>query len=493
MFGPMECYGAFRQWLIHTPLLGFPTPKLVKIFDWRLGLLLRMLQLAGLLYTIFTLFDGKKYLVPFSPQMVVTMWSEGVGKLSNSTQLPNGVWDPPLAESVTDYQKRQFEGAKAENNTTLCGSLPYEYQYDDQWTYKVSACSAQPSSRMAFKGAEKMSSYYLATTTASTATARMPAQTARNDQDCEELMKGQCPETSSILTTNYSYSDYSVGYIMDPEGNGTCECAVSETTFNAGAESVTLLIDHIASVFFPGGFSQYSTADMMTHMIRLNTDGSEVYLTDFDKGQHMRFTIAELMEWLEIDLDEPMNVGRNQKWLATPEVRELQGESGIKKKTFPTPRLTGLRIVMDIKYYNYNLAKARHKDIPRVKNSRQTVVAVVTFKPLFAWTSMGDNVASTGNRIQDRFMDGSINLYHYGIHLDAKVGGELLQFSWAAVISALIEGVVLFNLSNLIVRFIAQYLTGKETSTLYRQMIDEETSIPTAYARFVMQVGAGLR
>ena len=51
----------------------------------------------------------------------------------------------------------------------------------------------------------------------------------------------------------------------------------------AGAESVTLLIDHIASVFFPGGFSQYSTADMMTHMIRLNTDGSEVYLTDFDK------------------------------------------------------------------------------------------------------------------------------------------------------------------------------------------------------------------
>eukprot|EP01023_Acetabularia_acetabulum_P020226 TRINITY_DN2044_c0_g2_i1.p1 TRINITY_DN2044_c0_g2~~TRINITY_DN2044_c0_g2_i1.p1 ORF type:complete len:187 (-),score=18.50 TRINITY_DN2044_c0_g2_i1:17-577(-) len=70
-----NCMGFFL--LRVAPILIFKTQKFVVIKDWKLGVLLRLIQAAVLGYVIWDIFNKEGYLVTEIPQGAVSVYSEG--------------------------------------------------------------------------------------------------------------------------------------------------------------------------------------------------------------------------------------------------------------------------------------------------------------------------------------------------------------------------------------------------------------------------------
>jgi hypothetical protein len=63
----------------------------------------------------------------------------------------------------------------------------------------------------------------------------------------------------------------------------------------------------------------------------------------FQAGTPPRATLREWLEWMEVDLDVPINQGKNTQWVQTTDEYKsaLLGPEGVDRFDFPRPRLTG--------------------------------------------------------------------------------------------------------------------------------------------------------
>jgi len=54
-------------------------------------------------------------------------------------------------------------------------------------------------------------------------------------------------------------------------------------------------------------------------------------------------TLRTWLEWMEIDLDGPINLGNNTQWMLPTDAYKaaLLGPTGLDRFDFPRPRLTG--------------------------------------------------------------------------------------------------------------------------------------------------------
>lgn len=103
----------------------------------------------------------------------------------------------------------------------------------------------------------------------------------------------------------------------------------------AGVDNVSISIDHSASAFGEH-FQPY------TIIRRYGDDSNQA---EFDRADSNVFSLAELLGFASVDLDEPMDGSFNAKWVDTRSaaVGEVVGPEGLSSGNFPRPRITGER------------------------------------------------------------------------------------------------------------------------------------------------------
>jgi hypothetical protein len=65
----------------------------------------------------------------------------------------------------------------------------------------------------------------------------------------------------------------------------------------------------------------------------------------FPAGSPPMATLRTWLEWMEVDLDEAINLGNNTQWVLPTDAYKaaLMGPTGLDRFDFPRPRLTGAR------------------------------------------------------------------------------------------------------------------------------------------------------
>lgn len=72
----------------------------------------------------------------------------------------------------------------------------------------------------------------------------------------------------------------------------------------------------------------------------VDVDGARVQKI-FEPGQHIKATLGEFLEWMEVDLDKPANEAPNEQWLSGQD-RILQGAQGVADGKYPYLRISGM-------------------------------------------------------------------------------------------------------------------------------------------------------
>mmetsp|Transcript_1434 Transcript_1434/g.2971 ORF Transcript_1434/g.2971 Transcript_1434/m.2971 type:complete len:687 (+) Transcript_1434:241-2301(+) len=461
------CCGSIRAQFrgFVQPMLGFTTSKNVRLSDWRLGLILRLLQALAVLFTVVNMGFQKTFLKHQVPSLHLSMYVQ-----NNSTQ-------EALDRNIQDFQA----GEQLESN--LCAKAErgdYTYQYDDAWTYNVVGCLSKPKEFFAIKG-PTMSSYFITTTESQQKSMRVPVVAGEDCQTTLDKLGAGCTinKGSARVFNRLAQPDFSVS----KDGAGTCVCETEQSFVLDGVDTAVFSVDHIGSVLFEEEGFDFARTETVVRV-----RGNDV--SHFQAGETIRFSVKKMLEWMQMDLDKSVIEEPNRRWFDAEvadgviqgyDAAYLQGQYGTENGLWPLLRLTGVRVVVEMKYYNYNIEPGESQSGVR-KRSPNTKVCVMELRPKIAWTSLGDDqTISLGSG-----QASTSGLYRYGIHLDFQVGGFISRFDWNLALQGFIDVLVLLNFSNLVVRMIAIYCMGNN-SVLYKQMTTETISIPEAYARFVMQ------
>eukprot|EP00959_Pyramimonas_sp_CCMP1952_P220500 4610225-Pyramimonas_sp.AAC.1 len=200
--------------------------------------------------------------------------------------------------------------------------------------FTIAGCEALPRHAVAREANEK-NSYAITTARQRISEARLRAPRRNMDPaSCEELfvesgnLCGQESLAGKLL--EYSYSPVPMDYTLDYSNRlGTCICIEEERiviTHEARAQALHSSTD-IASYELPKTYVRVDT---------LRSDTKKVY----QDGERITFSVKELLEWLDIDLDKPMDQGDQEKWLPNDQVLRDQVK-GVYGDVFPRPRLAG--------------------------------------------------------------------------------------------------------------------------------------------------------
>lgn len=102
----------------------------------------------------------------------------------------------------------------------------------------------------------------------------------------------------------------------------------------AGAEHVLFHLEHSGLAYG----TQYFQPETY-----IRVAGDARIKRTFATGQSNSFTVAEMLDWLGMDLDQPIDKQPNGAWLpgTSSELRNLQGPAGAEAGTFPKLRMTG--------------------------------------------------------------------------------------------------------------------------------------------------------
>jgi hypothetical protein len=421
--------------------LSYLTEKRTLIRDWRLALLYYGLLATVLAYVCVSLFSGKSYIMTEIPTGASSAWGSGGNAYARLQE--------------------QTRNSTAANNicTNLTGQASdesiYKFYYDDEYVYDKLKCGY-------FEAGELISKLpsgnvmFFATHVHETLSYRYTDDTgACNDSTAKAKFNGTNATTISGTVCKHFKE---VNYLVP------------------GMENSRMSFDHSYSTVS----NKYEGTKPKTYIRKKDSDVNEY---EFAEGSTVTLTMKEWLDLAGVDLDKPFD-----EQPGSFGADSLAGLTGVQwsANKYPTPRLTGVRLNILVRYFNYELDKTKHEEV-----GTDEVYAVVTVSPRIGWFSKGNEIQYRPDRDDlNEPMNANGNpvgyyqdMYKYGILFDIQQTGLIGALDPIFVILTLTSGLVLLNVASSIVNLVAKFLLG-DLSKQYKQFIQEECDIQLEAARY---------
>lgn len=297
-------------------------------------------------------------------------------------------------------------------------------------------------------------------------TLRVPDSSATTAADC-----------AATAPNGFNDATYTAGDAVTTLSNGICKYSSAQNLLPLGIEGMNFNI-------IPGydtTSKNYAGVKPKTYVRRKGED-ADVYT--FEAGSNIALDVKQLMDLAGLDLDKTWDQQPNGF-----KPSDSEKGYGTSASAYPTVRLTGSRIMIDIKYYNYEL-----DDLTTTEIGTDDVYAIVEVSGKVQWESRGQSITyrtevnkwdSPFNRLgqpNGAFED----FYVYGINIDVTSSGIVAKFDIMLFINTVIAALVLLGTAKSICDVVATKLLGVK-SQLFTKFMREEVDLERECARFAVQ------
>ena len=449
--------------------LSYLTEKRTLIRDWRLALLYYALLGLVTAYVVTSLVNGKSYIMTEVPTGVASAWGSGEEEFYR-------------LQKEWDATSEQCTNTAAGSDS---GTGKYMFNYSASYVYNNLNCgyfnademiSKLPSGNVMFFAThahQKLRARYKATTTDGGLTYTCPdaAMESNFGEAAQQVVEGRC--------THLKENNYII----------------------PGMEGSTMAFDHS----YDTTSGAYSGTKPKTYVRKKDSDVNE---HEIPPGQSVQLTMKQWLELAGVDLDKPFDQqpgnfegvlegltgggadysGRGTIWrhggyLGTGTALNSTGK-------YPYPRLSGVRLNILVRYFNYDLHKKVHTEM-----GDDDVYAIVTVSPVLGWFSKGQEITYRSNPTDltdpidaaDGASEGYYqDMYKYGILFDIQQTGLVGALDPVFIILTLTSGLVLLGVAGTIVNLLAKFGLG-DLSKTYKSFIQEECDIQLEAARYTAQ------
>ena len=448
--------------------LSYLTEKRTLIRDWRLALLYYALLGLVTAYVVTSLVNGKSYIMTEVPTGVASAWGK-VGK------------------EFYDLQK-DWNTTSEQCTNTAAGTGKYMFNYSASYVYDNVKCGYFNADEMISK-LPSGNVMFFATHAHQSLVARYKATEV---VAADGTVTYTCPPGS--METNF-------GEAAQQVVDGRCTHVKENNYIIPGMEGSTMAFDHS----YDTTSGEYSGTKPKTYVQKKDSDVNEY---EFAPGQSVELTMKEWLELAGVDLDKPFDQqpgnfegtlegltgggadysGRGTIWrhggyLGTGTALNSTGK-------YPYPRLSGVRLNILVRYFNYDLHKKVHTEM-----GDDDVYAIVTVSPVLGWFSKGQEITYRSNPTDltdpidaaDGAPEGYYqDMYKYGILFDIQQTGLVGALDPVFIILTLTSGLVLLGVAGTIVNLLAKFGLG-DLSKTYKSFIQEECDIQLEAARYTAQ------
>ena len=452
--------------------LSYLTEKRTLIRDWRLALLYYALLGLVTAYVVTSLVNGKSYIMTEVPTGVASAWGK-VGK------------------EFYDLQKDWNTTSEQCTNTAAgsdTGTSKYMFNYSASYVYDNVKCGYFNADEMISK-LPSGNVMFFATHAHQSLVARYKATEVVAD---DGTVTYTCPPGS--METNF-------GEAAQQVVDGRCTHVKENNYIIPGMEGSTMAFDHS----YDTTSGEYFGTKPKTYVQKKDSDVNEY---EFAPGQSVQLTMKEWLELAGVDLDKPFDqqpgnfegtlegltgggadysgagiIWRHGGYLGTGTALNSSGK-------YPYPRLSGVRLNILVRYFNYDLHKKVHTEM-----GDDDVYAIVTVSPVLGWFSKGQDITYRSNPTDltdpidaaDGASEGYYqDMYKYGILFDIQQTGLVGALDPVFIILTLTSGLVLLGVAGTIVNLLAKFGLG-DLSKTYKSFIQEECDIQLEAARYTAQ------
>ena len=437
--------------------LSYLTEKRTLIRDWRLALLYYALLGLVTAYVVTSLVNGKSYIMTEVPTGVASAWGSG-------------------GEEFYKLQKEWNTASEQCTNTAAgsdTGTGKYMFNYSASYVYDNVNCGY-------FNAAEMISKLpsgnvmFFATHAHQSLVARYKATEV---VAADGTLTYTCPEAANF------------GEAAQQVVDGRCTHLKENNYIIPGMEGSTMAFDHS----YDTTSGEYSGTKPKTYVRKKDSDVNEY---EFAPGQSVQLTMKQWLELAGVDLDKPFDqqpgnfegtleglTGGGADYSGTGTALNSAGK-------YPYPRLSGVRLNILVRYFNYDLHKKVHTEM-----GDDDVYAIVTVSPVLGWFSKGQEITYRSNPTDltdpidaaDGAPEGYYqDMYKYGILFDIQQTGLVGALDPVFIILTLTSGLVLLGVAGTIVNLLAKFGLG-DLSKTYKSFIQEECDIQLEAARYTAQ------
>ena len=444
--------------------LSYLTEKRTLIRDWRLALLYYALLGLVTAYVVTSLVNGKSYIMTEVPTGVASAWGSGEEEFYR-------------LQKEWDATSEQCTNTAAGSDS---GTGKYMFNYSASYVYNNLNCgyfnademiSKLPSGNVMFFAThahQKLRARYKATTTDGGLTYTCPdaAMESIFGEAAQQVVEGRC--------THLKENNYII----------------------PGMEGSTMAFDHsydTTSEMY-SGTKPKTYVQKKDYVNEVRVLGLNEY--EFAPGESVQLTMKQWLELAGVDLDKPFDqqpgnfegtleglTGGGADYSGTGTQLNSAGK-------YPYPRLSGVRLNILVRYFNYDLHKKVHTEM-----GDDDVYAIVTVSPVLGWFSKGQEITYRSNPTDltdpidaaDGAPDGYYqDMYKYGILFDIQQTGLVGELDPVFIILTLTSGLVLLGVAGTIVNLLAKFGLG-DLSKTYKSFIQEECDIQLEAARYTAQ------
>ena len=444
--------------------LSYLTEKRTLIRDWRLALLYYALLGLVTAYVVTSLVNGKSYIMTEVPTGVASAWGSGEEEFYR-------------LQKEWDATSEQCTNTAAGSDS---GTGKYMFNYSASYVYNNLNCGYFSADEMISK-LPSGNVMLFATHAHQSLVARYKATTTDGG------LTYTCPEAA--MESNF-------GEAAQQVVDGRCTHLKENNYIIPGMEGSTLSFDHS----YDTTSEMYSGTKPKTY-VQKKDYVNEVRVLDlneyeFAPGESVSLTMKQWLELAGVDLDKPFDqqpgnfegtleglTGGGADYSGTGTQLNSAGK-------YPYPRLSGVRLNILVRYFNYDLHKKVHTEM-----GDDDVYAIVTVSPVLGWFSKGQEITYRSNPTDltdpidapDGAPDGYFqDMYKYGILFDIQQTGLVGALDLVFVIVTLTSGLVLLGVAGTIVNLLAKFGLG-DLSKTYKSFIQEECDIQLEAARYTAQ------
>jgi len=389
------------------------------------------------------------------------------------TEVPTGVasaWGK-VGKEFYDLQK-DWNTTSEQCTNTAAGTGKYMFNYSASYVYDNVKCGYFNADEMISK-LPSGNVMFFATHAHQSLVARYKATEV---VAADGTVTYTCPPGS--METNF-------GEAAQQVVDGRCTHVKENNYIIPGMEGSTMAFDHS----YDTTSGEYSGTKPKTYVQKKDSDVNEY---EFAPGQSVQLTMKQWLELAGVDLDKPFDQ-QPGNFEGTLEGLTGGGGTGTALNSagkYPYPRLSGVRLNILVRYFNYDLHKKVHTEM-----GDDDVYAIVTVSPVLGWFSKGQEITYRSNPTDltdpidaaDGAPEGYYqDMYKYGILFDIQQTGLVGALDPVFIILTLTSGLVLLGVAGTIVNLLAKFGLG-DLSKTYKSFIQEECDIQLEAARYTAQ------
>ena len=259
-------------------------------------------------------------------------------------------------------------------------------------------------------------------------------------------------ETEFFFLTHFT--EYDINVKNCENQTHKCLTSTNQDFFTIGTEGMLLAFDHFYTTTFEQGSNLGNEGLKLIDTYIKDTDGKVVKF--IPSGETVKLYVADWLQYSHVSLDD-LNLGTPIS-VPHPYIKELG---------LPYNRLSGVEIIIKVNYHNI-----------KYFSGYNSPTCEINVQPNSGWSSKGSlinyitypNVSDVNDEYQ------YIDRYRYGIKFKFIVSGLMGEFDINSLITHLVSGIVLVNMSTVIVSLFLMYFSG-DYGKYYSKLRYTKTSI----------------